>query len=199
MIDFLNGKLAEKNPAYCVIDCNGIGYLVQISLNTYSKLPDSGNVRLHIYYSVSVDVRSGKSDHNLFGFFSNSERGLFKHLISVSGVSANTARMILSSLSPEEVHSAILTENTNAIKSVKGIGPKLAQKIIGELKDKLGKDEAFEIISPTSHNTTRDEALSALLALGFDKFKSSKLLDKILLANNNLPVEELIKQALKQL
>ena len=199
MIDFLNGQIAEKNPAYCVIECNGVGYLVQISLNTFSKLPENGLCKILIYYAINVDVRSGKSDHNLFGFMERSERDLFKHLISVSGVSANTARMILSSLSPEEVHGAIVTENISAVKSVKGIGPKLAQKIISELKDKLNKDEHLEIISSVSHNTTREEALSALLALGFDKLKSGKLLDKILLTESNLSVEELIKQALKQL
>jgi Holliday junction DNA helicase RuvA len=199
MIDFLNGNIAQKNPAYCVIECNGIGYLVQISLNTFSKLPNSGNCKVNIYYSVSVDVRSGKSDHNLFGFAEKSERELFKHLISVSGVSANTARMILSSLSPEEVHAAILTENVSLIKSVKGIGPKLAQKITVELKDKLSKDENLDLISPIAHNTTREEALSALLALGFDKLKSGKLLDKILVSNTDLSVEQLIKKALKQL
>lgn len=199
MIDYLKGELAEKNPAYCVIDCNGVGYFVQISMNTFSKLPDSGIVKLMIYYSVSVDVRSGSSNHSLYGFVDTTEKEIFKLLITVSGVSSNTARMILSSLTPSEVQSAILTNNINLIKSVKGIGPKLAEKIIGELKNKVDKTDTLEIISGVKHNTLREEALSALLALGFDKLKSSKLIDKILSVETDLTVENLIKQALRQL
>lgn len=199
MIYFLRGRLVEKNPTYCVIDCNGVGYYVQISLNTYSEIPDKDECKLLIYYSVSVDVRSGQSSHTLFGFSKKVERDIFKHLISVSGVSANTARMILSSLSPSELQAAIFEANVAVIKSVKGIGPKLALRIISELKDKLSKDESLEIISMPSHNTVREEALSALLALGFDKSGSGKVLDKVLKDNTGVTVEELIKLSLKQL
>lgn len=199
MISYLKGELTEKNPAYCVIDCGGVGYFVQISMQTYSKLPDNGTCKLMIYYSVSVDVRSGQSNHNLYGFVDVAEKEMFKLLITVSGVSANTARMILSSLTPSEVQSAILTNNVTLIKSVKGIGPKLAEKIISELKNKVDKEDALQIISAPQHNTIREEALSALLALGFDKLKSGKLLDGIIAEHSDLTVEELIKQALKRL
>lgn len=199
MIEFLKGKLVEKNPAYAVLECNGIGYLVNISLNTFSFLKPDSDCKLLIHYNVNVDVRSGSSNHTLFGFTHNSERELFRHLISVSGVSSNTARMILSSLNPEEVQKAIIGEDVNTIKSVKGIGPKLAQKIISELKEKVMKDGALQEISLPQSNTNKDEALSALIALGFVKHTAEKVLNKILSESPDLQVEELVKKGLKLL
>jgi holliday junction DNA helicase RuvA len=199
MIEYISGKLVEKNPTYCVIDCNGLGYLIQISLQTFSKLPDNENCKLHIYYHVSVDVRSGVSAHNLYGFYTTLERHVFKQLISVSGVSSTIARMVLSSLSVDELQSAIIHNDSRIITKVKGIGPKLAERIVAELKSKISTDIPSENISNNSYNTIRQEALSALLALGFDRTNSAKILDKLLKEQQNMTVEELIKLALKQL
>lgn len=200
MIEYIKGRLEEKNPTYAIIEANGIGYFLHISLNTYSNIPDNENCKLLTYYSVNVDVRSGTSSHLLFGFFDHSERELFKNLISISGVSANTARMMLSSLNPSELINAIHTGSVETIKSIKGIGPKLAQRIINDLKDKLSKAADVETISIIPDNTLQEEALSALLALGFDKSKVKKLIKKILEKEGmNIAVEDVIKLALKQL
>lgn len=199
MIDFIRGRLVEKYPTHAIVEANGIGYLINISLTTYSTLPESDNVKLLTYYSVNVDVRSGSSNHSLFGFISSEERELFKLLISISGVSANTARMILSSLNPSELSNAIGAGNVAVIQGVKGIGPKLAQRIISELKDKVHGLNSGEIISVPSSNTTANEALSALVALGFDRAKANKVVSNIIKSEGEVAVESVIKLALQQM
>ncbi|MBN4061935.1 MAG: Holliday junction branch migration protein RuvA [Flavobacteriales bacterium] len=199
MIEHLQGRLIEKHPTHAVIECNGVGYRVSISLNTYSKLPDKESCKLLVHYAVSVDVRSGTSVHALYGFVEESERELFRLLIGISGVSAATANLILSGLSPGEVQSAVLNDNMTLFKSVKGIGPKLAQKIIVEMKSKLLKSELSSEISSFPHNTTRQEALSALAALGFDKISAQRALKKVVEMNGEEPIEEMVKAALKHL
>lgn len=194
MIEYLNGKLIEKNPAYAVIECNGIGYMVNISLNTFSKIGNSEACKLHTQFIVREDAQL------LYGFAENEERELFRLLISVSGVGANTAMLILSSLSPKDVQSAILNEDVNSLKSVKGIGAKSAQRIIVDLKDKIGKGIEVSGNSFSSlGNTKRQEALSALSALGFNRNVAGKALDSIEKQGADLSVEELVKGALKQL
>ena len=195
MIEHLRGRLVEKAPTYAVVDCGGVGYLAHISLTTYSALGPDEAVQLLTHLVVREDA------HTLYGFSDKQERTFFRHLISVSGVGAATAMMILSSLSPAELQNAILEDNVALLKSVKGIGAKSAQRIIIDLRDKMGKEEISLTNSSHGNNTSRDEALSALLALGFDRSSSGKTLDKILQNNTDrqLPVEELIKTALKQL
>jgi holliday junction DNA helicase RuvA len=194
MIAFIEGDLVEKNPAYVVINCSGVGYLIHISLNTYSKLPDSGRVKLHTSLIIREDA------HTLFGFFQQNEKNLFKHLISVSGVGPNTARMILSSLSVEEVNQAIVGNNASVLQAVKGIGAKSAQRIVVDLKDRIEK-EGFvaEENLVLSNNTLREEALSALVMLGYNKPVAQKTINQILKKNAgvDMSVEQLIKEALK--
>jgi Holliday junction DNA helicase RuvA len=193
MIEFLKGRLAEKNPSYVVIDCNGIGYYVNISLNTFSAIGESEAISLFTHMAIREDA------HVLYGFSEKEERAFFRQLISVSGVGASTAQMVLSSLAPTEAMSAIINGDVATLQSVKGIGGKTAQRIIIDLKDKIAKIEVNSDISPLSHNTTRQEALSALFALGFDKNKSTKMIDNLLKSNGELPVEQLVKMALKKL
>jgi len=200
MIEFLSGRMIEKAPTHVVLDCNGVGYLVNISLFTFEQLPKDENCKLIIHYSVSVDVRSGASNHVLFGFTSNIERKIFRLLISISGISATTARMILSSLSPSDIQNAIMLDNVGAFKAIKGIGPKMAQKIVTDLKDKIDKVEDSLGISGLLNNTNQTEALSALIALGFDRNKSRKIISKVIeIEGAEMSVEQLIKLALKQL
>ena len=191
MYEYISGKIAESSPAHVVIDVNGIGYLLQISLNTFSRLEGKTEAQLFIHENIREDAFS------LFGFADPSERDLFRHLISVSGIGANTARMMLSSLTPEELRGAILTDNVNVIKGVKGIGAKTAQRVIVDLKDKLGKEPVDQKLFATQDNTIREEALSALVMLGFAKASAQKALDKLLAQTPTMKVEELIKQALK--
>ena len=194
MIEFIRGRLVEKTPTSAVIDCQGVGYFLNITLNTYSKIGDSENCKLMVHQVIREDA------HTLYGFSDREERQFFRHLISVSGVGASTARMILSSLTPAEVHQAILENNVNLLKSIKGIGAKSAQRIIVDLKDKLSKEEISTDISPLLNNTSREEALSALVALGFDKSSSGKVLKKVTSEQGEeLSVEQLIKEALKSL
>lgn len=193
MIHHLKGKLIEKNPTYAIIECGGVGYQINISLNTYTQISDNEECLLLTHLSIKEDA------HTLYGFKQNSERQLFKQLISVTGVGTSTAQMILSSLKPEEVVQSILSEDVNALKAVKGIGAKTAQRIIIDLKDKVGTDEQTTEISSVAYNTARNEALSALVALGFDKNKASKALDKLLANSPDQAVEELVKGALKLL
>lgn len=193
MIEFLKGRLAEKNPSYAVIECNGVGYYVNISLNTFSLLADSEMVNLFTHLAIREDA------HVLYGFSDKEERTFFRQLISVSGVGASTAQMVLSSLSPGEAISAIANGDVATVQSVKGIGAKTAQRIIIDLKDKVNKIDGAIDISLTAHNTSRQEALSALFALGFDKNKSTKMVDNLLNSNGEMPVEELVKLALKKL
>jgi Holliday junction DNA helicase RuvA len=191
MYEYISGKIAESSPAHVVIDVNGIGYLLQISLNTFTRLEGKSEAQLFIHENIREDAFS------LFGFADPSERDLFRHLISVSGIGANTARMMLSSLTPEELRGAILTDNVNIIKGVKGIGAKTAQRVIVDLKDKLGKEPVDQKIFASQDNTIREEALSALVMLGFAKASAQKAVDKLLVQTPTMKVEELIKQALK--
>jgi holliday junction DNA helicase RuvA len=196
MIAYIDGKLAHKDPTYVIIDVNGIGYQIKISLSTFSSLPAGERCRLHTYLHIKEDA------HTLYGFTSVAEKEVFLHLISISGVGPNTGLMILSSLSVEEVQQAIVREDVRTIQHVKGIGAKTAQRIILELKDKM-KKEAFAtdmLAAPTAsaHNTNRAEALSALVTLGFAKNVAEKTLDAIIKREGrDLTVEELIKFALK--
>ena len=169
MITHIKGRLVEKSPTELVIDCNGIGYLVNISLNTFSLLSDSEAISLYTHLQVKED------SHTLFGFFDKSERNLFRKLISVSGIGASTARTMLSSLNPQEIQRAILTENVSTIQSVKGIGLKTAQRVIIELKDKVNLADSSGEISISSLNQNREEALSALEVLGYSRKQTSKV------------------------
>lgn len=195
MITHIEGKLIEKTPTYAVIDCAGVGYLLNISLNTFSNLgAKDDKCKLFTHLSIREDA------HVLFGFAKQEERSVFRHLISVSGVGPSTARMILSSLSPMEIQQAILTGNVNQLKSIKGIGEKSAQRIIVDLKGKLGKDDLASDFFMTTNNTVKDEALSALVMLGFAKNSAEKALEKALkIEGASYSVELLIKTALKNL
>jgi Holliday junction DNA helicase RuvA len=193
MINYITGSIAELNPASVTIENGGIGYFVNISVNTYSKLDGKKDVKILIHEVIREDA------HQLFGFSDKEERDIFRMLISVSGIGANTARMMLSSLSPAEIEKAISESNVNLLKSVKGIGLKTAQRVIVDLKDKVGKQSASGEIFTFEDNTKREEALSALLMLGFVRSAVSKVLDKIIREEKNLTVEDLIKRALKSL
>ena len=193
MIAQIKGKLVDKTPTYVVIDCCGIGYEVKISLNTFSQIGEGETCLLYTHFVVREDAQL------LYGFKETSERELFRLLISVSGVGSSTAMMILSSLSPSETKQAILNSDVNTLKSVKGIGAKSAERIIIDLRDKIGKVDSGATISFQSNNTVKDEALSALVMLGFGKNPAEKALDKIVKLGDDLTVEELIKRALKSL
>jgi len=194
MYSYFEGKLIEKTPTYAIIDCNGVGYMIHISLHTFSGISNKEKCKLYTHLAVKED------SHTLYGFSGQEERTLFRHLISVSGVGCNTARMMLSSLSPMEITSAILTDNVTALQSIKGIGGKTAQRIILDLKDKIGKISGDKEILLVEHNTKRDEALSALVMLGFNKTAVEKMLDKIIRSETaDITVEQLIKLALKNL
>jgi Holliday junction DNA helicase RuvA len=172
--------------------------MVKISLNTYERVQSLETCRLHTSLVVKIENQS-VSGYDLYGFFEEGEKDLFEKLISVSGVGASTARMMLSSFKPDEIKQAILTENEAMIQSIKGIGPKSAKRLILELKDKVGKMSTEAISAPVGYNIVKEEALSALVALGFNKQASEKLLTKMLSSNSGLSVEALIKDALKQL
>jgi Holliday junction DNA helicase RuvA len=193
MITHLKGRLVEKNPTDVVIDCNGIGYFVHISLHTFSQIPDQEQISLFTYLQVKEDA------HNLFGFSSKTERELFKLLLSVSGVGASTARTMLSSLSPDQIQEAIANGDVPIIQSVKGIGAKTAQRIILDLKDKVIKVYGIEEVSPHKDNTHKEEALSALEVLGFNKKQAEKVVQRIVAQDSEAPVEFIIKEALKNL
>lgn len=193
MITHIQGRLIEKNPAYAIIDCNGVGYYLNISLNTFSKIGTDEFCKLYTHLSIREDA------HTLYGFADQEERNVFRLLISVSGVGASTARMILSSLSPAEVQQAIAASDVNTLKNIKGIGAKSAQRIIVDLKDKIGKEDILPDNVTISGNTIKNEALSALITLGFDKKKADKALDKSMKEVGDVSVEELIKITLKSL
>ena len=193
MYEYIKGKLVELTPTYAIIETNGIGYFINISINSYSQLSNQENCILYIHQVIREDTNI------LFGFFNKNEREIFRYLISVSGIGANTARMMLSSLSPVEIQQAIISNNVTLLKSVKGIGAKSAQRIIIDLKDKLGKVSDSDDIFISQDNTIKEETLSALIMLGFTKKSIEKILDKLLINNKNLSVEELIKLSLKQL
>lgn len=193
MYEFIKGKLTEINPAYAVVESNGIGFYINISLNTYSKLSKLSECNIFIHQVVREDALT------LYGFFDKTERSVFRYLISVSGVGPNTARMMLSSLTAQEIQSAILHNDIILLKSIKGIGAKTAQRIVLDLKDKLSKLDKTEEIFISESNRIRDEALSALEILGFSKNSVEKSINKIFIENNDLSVEELIKLVLKQI
>ncbi len=194
MINHINGKLVEKAPTHAIIEAGGVGYFINISLLTYSKLKDNEACMLYTHLSIKEDA------HTLYGFAEKTEREIFRKLISVNGVGATTARIMLSSLNSQEITIAIVSGDVDTLKSIKGIGTKSAQRIIVDLKDKLGKVEGLEEnILTFNNNTNKDEALSALLALGFTKNIVEKVLIKVLKAQPDLDVEGLIKAALKNL
>jgi len=193
MINYIKGTITEINPASVTIETGGVGYLFQISVNTYSKLDGKAEFKILVHEVIRED------SHQLFGFADSTERDIFRLLISVSGIGANTARMMLSSLVPAEIEKAIIDSNVNLLKSIKGIGLKTAQRIIVDLKDKVGKQAAAGEIFTIEDNTRRDEALSALVMLGFARSAVVKVLEKIIREEKNLTVEDLIKKALKNL
>jgi len=192
MYEFIKGRLAEKTPTYAVIETGGIGYLLHISLYTYAQLKEDENCTLLIHMVVREDAML------FFGFVTASERELFRHLISVSGIGPNTARMILSSINPSEIIQAIAQGNAPLLQSIKGIGSKTAQRLIVELKDKLSKGLIPDEKMTDGYNTKKDEALSGLIILGFSKIVAEKALNKVIeKEGSTLPVEQLIRHALK--
>ena len=194
MITHIKGKLIEKSPTSVIIEVNGIGYLINISLNTFSAIPDQENLKLYTHLQIKED------SHTLFGFYSRKEREIFRLLISVSGIGASIARTMLSSLSSEQIIQGISIGDSAMIQSVKGIGLKTSQRVIIELKDKVLKIyDLDDKISFQNNNTAKEEALSALEVLGINKKTSEKLVDKIILDNADASVELIIKEALKNL
>ncbi|MBK6539796.1 MAG: Holliday junction branch migration protein RuvA [Flavobacteriales bacterium] len=203
MIESLSGELLDKSPGHAVVECHGVGYWVQMVAGAYEQLPEQGRVRLHIHYAVSVDVRSGQSDHRLFGFLNTQERALFRQLITVQGVSTTVGMAILGGRKAEDLRQAIITGDEQALRGVKGIGPKLAQRIVQELAPKLS-GLAFEsagLPGGSPGNTLRAEALSALVTLGLDRTKADRALQAVLKEHGEEPpaLEVLIKKALKNL
>lgn len=193
MIEYIKGEITEVTPTYAVVENNGIGYFVNISLYTYTELQNSRSSVLYIYESIREDA------HVLYGFIDKHERELFLLLISVSGVGPNSARMIQSSLSPSELENSIATSNVNSLKSVKGIGAKTAQRIIVDLKDKIKAPSDSLSIQIPANNEIFDEALAALVMLGFSQQASQKVLKKLLSTSQSLNVEDVIKKALKMM
>lgn len=193
MIHHLKGKLVEVNPTHAVLECGGVGYLVNISLQTYSAIASSTEVKLYIYPVYKEDAQT------LFGFYQRDERSLFTLLISVSGVGGNTARVILSSLSSEEVQHAIASENVNLLKSIKGIGAKTAERIIVDLKDKVQAVHLGEAVSTGGPSSNAGEAVAALEVLGYSPRQTEKIILGIQREDASLAVQDLIKAALKKL
>ena len=191
MITHIKGKLVEKNPTYLVIECGGLGYVVHISLHTYSQISDEESVKLFTHFHVREDAQS------LYGFSTKTEREIFRLLISVSGVGTATARVMLSSMSPKEIQQAIASDDANLLKTVKGIGVKTAQRIIIDLRDKIIKTYDVDTISTSIDNTAREEALSALDVLGFSRKQTQRIIDRVLRDEPTISIENLIKQALK--
>jgi Holliday junction DNA helicase RuvA len=193
MIDYIKGTITRVTPTFLTIETGGVGYFVNISLNTFTRLDGKNEYKLLVHEVIRED------SHQLFGFADKEERDIFRLLISVTGVGAATARMMLSSLDPAEVEKAVIGSDVNTLKSVKGIGLKTAQRIIVDLKDKVGKQAGTGEIFAFTDNTKREEALSALVMLGFARSAVLKALDKIVREEKNLTVEEMIKKALKNL
>ncbi len=193
MIHHLKGKLIEKNPTNIVLECGGVGYFVNISLNTFSKLPEGELVLIYTHLQVKED------SHTLFGFMEKSEREIFRLLLSVSGIGSSTARTMLSSMSPGQIRDAIANGDVPAIQAIKGIGAKTAQRVILDLRDKVLKVYDIDELSLASNNTNKDEALSALEVLGFAKKQAEKVVDKVISQDASLSVENIIKLALKNL
>ncbi|WNH08943.1 Holliday junction branch migration protein RuvA [Thalassobellus suaedae] len=193
MITHIQGKLVEKNPTHVVIDCNGVGYMLNISLHTFSQISDIEQLKLYAHLQVKED------SHTLYGFSSLAEREIFRLLISVSGIGASIARTMLSSLTPKQVREGIATSDVALIQSIKGIGAKTAQRVILDLKDKILKIYDIDEVSVSKDNTNKDEALSALEVLGFVRKQAERVVDKIVIAQPEANVETIIKQALKNL
>ena len=207
MIDSLNGELLERAADHAVIECHGVGYLVHLPASAIEHLPaPGGRCRVHVHYAVSVDVRSGASEHRLYGFLHPDERHLFRRLIDVQGVSATLGMAILGARSAQDVHTAILVGDEGFFKGVKGIGPKLAQRIVAELQGRLAQHALLAVPGGTAlqagrGNTLKAEALSALISLGLDRVKAERSLQAVLQERSEEPppLEELIKLTLKNL
>lgn len=198
MLEYIRGEVADLTPAAVVIDCNGVGYLANISLNTYSAIQGKKETKLYLFESIREDA------YVLFGFAGKRERTLFTMLISVSGIGGNTARMILSAMTPDELIGVIANENVSLLKSVKGIGMKTAQRVIVELKDKIGNADLLAVApgvaaTLTANKEIMDEAVSALNMLGFATAPSQKAVAQLLKNSPEAPVEKIIKEALKML
>lgn len=193
MYEYLTGKIVQLTPTYVILDNYGIGYQLQCTLNTYSALQHGIDVTLYTHLIVREDA------HILYGFSKKEERETFRMLISVSGIGPNTARVILSSLTPSDLSNAIINANVSVLKQVKGIGLKTAERLIVDLRDRIGKATGISNIFNAKDNTKREEALSALITLGFTKNASEKALDKVLIENSGEPVDVIIKQTLKHL
>lgn len=194
MYDYFNGKLVFKAPTHVILDVGGIGYHIHISLTTYSLIKDQEQCKLYISFQVREDSQT------LYGFATEGERQLFNHLISVSGIGPNTGRMMLSSITPEEIQNAIIQGQVQVMQKIKGIGPKSAQRVILELQDKLKKQGPDALIPlPVTKQSVPEEALSALLMLGFGKPQAEKVLNSLVASDAEQTVEQLIKAALKRL
>lgn len=193
MIAHLQGKLVEKNPTEVVIDCGGVGYRVNISLHTFSLIPNADFIKLYTHLQIKEDA------HTLFGFAEKSEREIFRMLLSVSGIGANIARTMLSSIEPKQIINAIASGDVGVIQSIKGIGSKTAQRVILDLKEKVLKLYDLDEVSVVQNNTNRDEALSALEVLGFVRKASEKVVEKIVKEDPEATAETIIKKALKSL
>ncbi len=196
MIDYIKGEIAELSPTSVTLECSGIGYMAHITLNTYSSLHGEGIAKLYIYESIREDA------HVLFGFFDKHERDIFLHLISVSGVGPGTARVILSSMNSKEIESVIASENVAVLQTVKGIGAKTAQRIIVDLKDKIRYTESGNTVKVPAAmfvSGIGQEAVSALVMLGFTQANSQKIVSKIVKESPSMPVEAIIKEALKRM
>jgi Holliday junction DNA helicase RuvA len=193
MYDYIEGRIIEKTPTYMVIETGNIGYFINISLNTFTRVPEKDHCRLFVHQIIRDDA------HLLFGFIDKQEREIFRQLISVSGIGANTARLILSSLTPDDVVKAINEGNVYLLKSVRGIGIKTAQRVIVDLKGKVGKEADLAEIFRTESNTTQEESLSALVHLGFTKSVVEKVVHQILTEKKDQTVEDVVKEALKRL
>jgi len=194
MFEYIDGKLAFKCPTYIVVEAGGVGYHLNISLNTYSSLGNAERCKIYTWLHVKEDA------HTLYGFADEGERRLFLHLISVSGIGPNTGRMMLSSITPTEIQTAIVNADLALIQRIKGIGVKSAQRLVLELQDKLKKEGTGSLISAPLNNTVREESLSALMMLGFAKVASEKAIDNAVKnSGQDLSVEQMIKMALKNL
>mgnify|MGYP002843177358 CR=1 FL=1 len=193
MITQIIGRLVEKNPTQVVIDCKGVGYAIHISLHTFSQIGNEEKIKLFTHLHIRED------SHNLYGFNTQKERSVFLLLISVSGIGASTARTMLSSLEPDQIQRAVISEDLNTIKSIKGIGLKTAQRVLIELKDKMMSLHDGEEIQILGNNTIKDEALSALEVLGYSRKRSESIVDSIIQSTPDSSVEELIKEALNKL
>jgi Holliday junction DNA helicase RuvA len=193
MITQIKGRLVEKNLTNVVIDCHGVGYYINISLNTHSQIGNSEELLLFTHLHIKED------SHTLYGFVTQSERSIFRLLISISGIGPSIARTMLSSMEPNEIQKSILGENLDAIKSIKGIGLKTAQRVLIELKDKVQKIEGFDEIVKSKSNTIKEETLSALEVLGYSRRQTEKVIDNIIQSHPESSIEELIKSALNKL